>query len=207
MSLSSQLNPHFIFNCLNTLQSMYLTKDFLKANEFMGNFSRLLRHTIEHLRKQNVTLKEEMAIVDLYVSLENAQQENVFNYQVMIDESIDTGVITLPAMLIQIFVENAIKHGLRSIPEVRGELVIQIVGTTKEVKITICDNGIGINKSLMTKKKTGISRGTELILEQVAIYNQVSSSKIYIDIKDRSEFSSESGTIVTITYLAPHDAK
>lgn len=204
MSITSQLNPHFIFNCLNTLQSMYLTRNFELANEFMGNFSKLLRLTIEHLRKQHVTLREELALVNLYVALESIQFENPFDYQLIIDDDINTNEIQLPAMLMQIFTENAIKHGLHGLKDRKGELTIRVSKTANAIKISIHDNGIGIDAGKQPEPtKNTPSRGTALVLEQVALYNQVSQNKIYIHIRNlQKENSGEFGTIISVIYTA-----
>ncbi len=143
-SLKSQLNPHFIFNALNSIQEFILLKNTKEANRYLGKFADLMRITLELSNSSTCNLNDELKALNLYLELEGLRFEDSFEYQIIIAENINPIYIQIPSMLIQPYVENAIKHGLLHKKENRKLLVDFSLNYEKDaLKVIIEDNGIG----------------------------------------------------------------
>ena len=186
-SLRLQMNPHFLFNSLNAIQQMILAGEDRGATRYLSKFSRLLRLVLLHSDKDNITLKEELETLNLYVELESLRFNESFHYDMICDEGIDPEEIKVPVMLIQPFVENAIWHGLL---HKKGDRYLKIEfseGPDENISCVIEDNGIGreaaqqINNGIHTKK--GIAVAEERLKTHNVHHN--SQSRVCIDdIKD-----------------------
>lgn len=146
-SIRAQMNPHFIFNALNTIQSYVYMNDKRNASIYISKFSDLTRNILDMSNKDKISLHEELNALETYLGLEKMRFEDSFHYQIHVDENINTASIHLPPMLIQPYVENAIKHGLLH-KKINRRLHITFTKITGFLKITINDNGIGRKKSL-----------------------------------------------------------
>ncbi len=144
-SIKAQMNPHFIFNALNTIQSYIYLNDKKTAADYLVNFSELTRLILDMSNKEKVYLEEEIKALELYLKLEKMRFEEDFNYFI-IKENLQSDIVSIPSMLIQPYVENAIKHGLL---HKKGEkkLTIEFQQNNKMVTVIITDNGIGIEAS------------------------------------------------------------
>lgn len=151
-SLRAQMNPHFIFNSLNTINSLIVKNDSHRASQYLTKFSRLVRQILDHSRTGQVTLQEELDSIRLYLQLESLRFHQKFSYKIEVPENMDTAQILLPAMIIQPYVENAIWHGLLH-AEYPGELLLEISHELDVLKIVISDNGIGREASMKLKEK------------------------------------------------------
>lgn len=162
-SLRLQMNPHFLFNSLNAIQQMILAGEDRAATRYLSKFSRLLRMVLLHSDKENITLKEELETLKLYVELESLRFKESFDYDVICGDEIDTEEIKVPVMLIQPFVENAIWHGLLHKKGNRYLKIEFVEGPRENVSCIIEDNGIGreaagkINNSNHTKKGIAVA--------------------------------------------------
>tara|TARA_R110001583_G_scaffold35585_3_gene118224 strand:+ start:11771 stop:12997 length:1227 start_codon:yes stop_codon:yes gene_type:complete len=145
-ALQSQMNPHFLFNSLNSINNFVLKNDVEKASDYITKFSRLIRVILNSSSSPTSTLSEELGILSLYVKLEQMRVTGGFDYIVNIDENLNLDSIKVPPLFLQPFIENAIWHGIM---KKKGEKIIKL--TIKEdagnVLCTIVDNGIGINKT------------------------------------------------------------
>ena len=191
-ALRSQMNPHFMFNVLNSVQGLIYSNQKSKASEYLGKFSDLMRKILEASDKKEITVEKEFELLDMYISLEKSRFENEFEYQIKLPISLDLSQYVIPSMIIQPFVENAIKHGLmhkKGIKELKisGEIV------NENWQFIIDDNGIGrvkaeqINKNLKSHK----SFATHAIAGRIDLINKVSSSKIEIIIEDKLSNTNE----------------
>ena len=153
-SLRLQMNPHFLFNALNSIQQMILANEEMVATRYLSRFSKLLRSILIHSDKETITLKEELEILKLYVELESVRFKEAFSYEIICDEEIDTDEVKIPTLLIQPFVENAIWHGLMH-KEGKRELKIEFLDKNDYVQCIIQDNGIGRNRSAEIKLTAG----------------------------------------------------
>lgn len=153
-AVKSQMNPHFIFNALNSIQDYIIRNEKRLANNYLGMFADLMRQTLELSNQELVTIKEELDLLRIYIELESLRfEENDFHYSISITEGIDLQKVKIPPLLIQPYVENAIKHGLFHKPE-NKHLTILVAQENQQLKITIEDNGIGREKAQHIKEQS-----------------------------------------------------
>lgn len=148
-ALRAQMNPHFIFNCMNTLDSFILQNRQLEASTLVQRFSKLTRRVLEHTAKTNISLAEEFETLRLYLQIEKLRQSASFDFE--LKAAPETQHLLLPPMLIQPFVENAVIHGMRNRKESGGKVGIYSEKAGNLVKITIEDNGVGREKAMAIK--------------------------------------------------------
>lgn len=186
-TLRSQINPHFIFNSLNSIKAYILKDRQLEASEYLTDFSTLMRAILQQSKEKFITLSEELETTLLYVKLENLRFEDSFVFNFSIDESIDTNEILIPPMLFQPYLENAIKHGLMNKNEDRI-LSLNIKQKNKEeLLITIDDNGIGREQASLQRKNTPKhqSMGMSINDERVQLLGVTNDLHISIKIIDK----------------------
>ncbi|WP_419213802.1 histidine kinase [Maribacter sp. X9] len=186
-SLRSQMNPHFIFNALNSVNNFISKNDERSANRYLSNFSTLMRSVLENSEEDFIPLTKELEQLQLYIALEHSRFSDKFDYQVNIDKNVPVDVYKIPPMLLQPYIENAVWHGLRY-RETKGLLVISVKNNTENsIEISITDNGIGRKKSASIKtqnQKKQKSKGMGIIQKRVAILNDMYSDKVEIKISD-----------------------
>ena len=172
-SLRREMNPHFIFNSLNSVNQFIARNDELAANKYLSSYSRLMRNTLENSNKDFTPLTTELEQLKEYLELEHMRFQDKFTYQIRIDESLDMEAILIPNMLIQPQLENAIWHGLRY-KEDSGLLTLTIQKKASSLSVVIEDNGIGLTKSreLKTKhQREHHSRGLTNTYERIHLLN------------------------------------
>jgi ligand-binding sensor domain-containing protein len=203
-TLNASMNRHFIFNALNSIQYYINKQDKLEANRYLTSFAKLIRKNLDSSVTGNlVSISEELERLDLYLSLENMRFKNKFSYELYIDEEIDTESVKIPPMLLQPYVENSIWHGILPM-EKPGTIWIRIISDDENsVRISIRDNGIGINTSMKIKENNGsthISRGIEITSGRLAVLKKLTNENLRIDgpyeLKD--EQGNPSGTEVIL---------
>jgi ligand-binding sensor domain-containing protein len=201
-ALQGQMNPHFMFNCLNSIKYFITTDNKTSANKYLGKFSKLIRLFLEHANSNTIPLSEEVHILSLYVEMEQLRLDNSFEFQLNIDPKINLKDTEIPAMLLQPFVENAIHHGLRNHIK-KGILTLSIIFENDLLKITIDDNGVGRKKSAELKQlsaKEHTSMGTKLAQERIETLNYIKNTYITLEIIDKVNSQVESeGTRIIIT--------
>jgi sensor histidine kinase YesM len=173
-ALRVQMNPHFIFNSLNSLQSMFMKGNFDLANDYLGDFGALLRHILENSGKSAISLEEELNTLDLYLSNERMRTDGMIDYEIVVDPEIDASAHFVPPLIIQPFVENAIWHGI--LPSQRkGRVTIHVHPVNADtLKCVICDDGIGISASRLRKKNDGHkSKGMEITRQRLRKSNDL----------------------------------
>ena len=198
-SLRSQMNPHFIFNALNSVNSFISENDQRSANKFLSNFSRLMRLVMENSEHNFIPLQKELEILKIYLQLEHFRFKDQFDYKVKIDEEVDEEEFEIPPMLIQPYIENAIWHGLRYKPS-SGLLNLRLSVKKNNLIVTISDNGIGRKKSAELKtdnQKKNKSTALKNIHQRIEIFNDLHQLKIEVIIKDLNEDGT--GTYVELT--------
>ncbi|MBQ4914027.1 histidine kinase [Maribacter sp. MMG018] len=186
-SLRSQMNPHFIFNALNSVNNYISKSDERSANRYLSDFSKLMRSVLENSEEDFIPLTKELELLELYIKLEHSRFPDKFDYTITVDEHLDVSSFQIPPMLLQPYIENAIWHGLRY-KEEKGLLEVKVgSGNEKELKIVITDNGIGRTKSaaLKTKnQKNQKSKGMGNIKQRLAILNDMYKDKVDVSISD-----------------------
>ncbi|MFS4455856.1 histidine kinase [Maribacter sp. 2304DJ31-5] len=186
-SLRSQMNPHFIFNALNSVNNFIAKSDERSANRYLSEFSTLMRSVLENSEEDFIPLTKELELLELYVKLEHSRFPDKFDYKIDVDKALDVHTFQIPPMLLQPYIENAIWHGLRY-KEEKGflEIMIRPKGP-HEMEICISDNGIGRAKSAKLKtqnQKKQKSKGMGNIKQRVAILNDMYPDKVDISISD-----------------------
>lgn len=206
-AIKSQMNPHFFYNALNTIQSYILSNDKKQAVNYLSKFSNLTRTILEMTEKESISISEEVKTLGLYLDIEKARFDEDFEYQILVDKTIDAENIKIPTMLMQPYVENAVKHGLL---HKQGEKLVTIhfQKNGEHLKISIDDNGIGRQKSgelNAIKNKNHQSFASEATQNRVNLLNQYNQKNISIQFIDKTNLSQQSiGTTVVfeipITY-------
>ncbi|NRD23368.1 histidine kinase [Winogradskyella litoriviva] len=200
-SLRSQMNPHFIFNALNSVNTFIATNDERTANKYLTDFSKLMRAVLENSEEDFIPLKKEIELLNLYTKLEHFRFQDKFDYSIDVDETIDVEEFQIPPMLLQPYIENAVWHGLRYKTE-KGHLNINIQPKTKsEITIIISDDGIGRERSKALKtdhQKKQNSKGMNNIKKRVAILNEMYKDKVDVTIADFQDLE-DAGTKVVVT--------
>ncbi|CAH8281343.1 tetratricopeptide repeat protein [Mariniflexile fucanivorans] len=200
-SLRSQMNPHFIFNALNSVNSFIASNDERAANKYLTDFSSLMRAVLENSEEDFIPLEKEIELLELYTKLEHFRFQDKFDYNITIDKNINKNDFVIPPMLLQPYIENAVWHGLRY-KKSKGFLDIIISQSTpEEIKITITDDGIGREKSKALKtenQKKQNSKGMGNIKKRVAILNEMYKDKVDVFIDDFQD-EEDTGTRVVVT--------
>jgi sensor histidine kinase YesM len=189
-SLRLQMNPHFIFNSLNSIRHLILKKDWQQASSYVTGFSKLLRLILQNSKKSTVPLADDLAALDIYLSFEQKRFENKFEYTLNLDAQIDSRSVQIQPLLIQPFVENAIWHGLMH-KTTKGKLIINVSKEEDYLIFTIEDNGIGRDASakINSAKTQHKSLGMSITRERVEIMNKLNQTNggfKTIDLKDAS---------------------
>ncbi|MEO9894261.1 histidine kinase [Aurantibacter sp.] len=200
-SLRSQMNPHFIFNALNSVNNYIAKSDERSANRFLSEFSTLMRSVLENSEEDFIPLSKELELLELYVKLEHSRFPDKFDYSLDIDENIDVAAFEIPPMLLQPYIENAIWHGLRY-KETKGYLNIEVISKQEDcIQIVISDNGIGRKKSARLKtqnQKKQKSKGMGNIKKRVAILNDMYKDRVDVAITDLENDGSGTKVILTL---------
>ncbi|WP_228459613.1 tetratricopeptide repeat-containing sensor histidine kinase [Chryseobacterium bernardetii] len=196
-SLRREMNPHFIFNSLNSVNHFIATNNELEANQYLTRFSKLMRGVMENSTDDFIPFQQELDLLQNYLALEKTRFADKFDYEIDVDESLNLQSLQVPGMLVQPFLENAIWHGLRYRTE-KGFLKLSFEKSEQYLKITIEDNGIGIEESKKQKtrhQKTREGRGMKNTLERIQLLNDLYKKNITCSVKDKEN---NSGVLVTI---------
>ncbi|WP_404986841.1 histidine kinase [Chryseobacterium sp. M5] len=198
-SLRREMNPHFIFNSLNSVNHFIATNNELEANQYLTKFSKLMRGVMENSSEDFIPFQQELDLLQNYLALEKTRFSDKFDYEIEVDESLNTQSLKVPGMLIQPFLENAVWHGLRYRTE-KGFLSLKFEKNNDSLNIFIEDNGIGIEESKKQKtehQKSRKGRGMKNTLERIALLNDLYKQNIECKITDKKE---ESGVFVEISF-------
>ncbi|WP_026754623.1 histidine kinase [Sediminibacter sp. Hel_I_10] len=200
-SLRSQMNPHFIFNALNSVNSFIAMNDERTANKYLSDFSQLMRSVLENSEEDFIPLEKEIELLELYTKLEHFRFKDKFDYDIVIDDRVSIGAYQIPPMLLQPYIENAVWHGLRYKKE-KGFLRIAIEKKNdSEIMISVTDNGIGRERSKALKtanQQKQNSKGMGNIKKRVAILNAMYKDKVEVSISNFQD-DEDCGTNVTVT--------
>lgn len=207
VSLRAQMNPHFIFNSLNSIRHQIITKNNEDAEKYLVKFSQLVRWILENSESHYITLEDELIALRLYLELESKRFDDKFAYQLNIDSEVDTSLLKLPGTIIQPFVENAIWHGLMQKKQL-GTVIIDISQTKSSLIIKVTDDGIGREKAEEIKSKTGQNQNsmgvkiTTARLDAITKLYKISCTAHIEDLKDTH--GEAKGTRVTISLPLIH---
>lgn len=199
-SLRREMNPHFIFNSLNSVNQFISENKELEANKYLTSYSTLMRDMMENSNKDFIILDKEVEQLKKYLDLEHLRFQDKFDFKITVDKDLDTESVFVPNMIIQPHLENAIWHGLRYLDK-KGFLHLQFQYYNEKVIVVIEDNGIGLTKSQELKtnnQKVHESRGLNNTKERISLLNELYKKNISFAIKEKE--LPESGTIVEIIF-------
>ena len=201
-ALRSQMNPHFIFNCLNSIKSLIQDDKKDKSVTYLTTFSKLIRTLFNNADKKEISLNDEIETCKLYLQLEAMRFDSKFAYHVNIDETIDLKSISVPALIIQPFIENAIWHGI--VPkEIGGNIFLTLNRNNGNVEIIVDDDGIGRESSQQNKAAATLvhqSKGVNLTQSRLELDNLLQHRKAKLETIDKKDGDGKaSGTRVIIT--------
>ena len=200
-ALRAQMNPHFIFNCLNSIKALTLNSETQKATEYLTTFSKLIRTLFQNSDKRLISLYDEIATCQLYVQLEAMRLNDNLHYSFDIDPNLDLKSVMVPALIIQPFIENAIWHGI--VPKGEGNINITVKGDDEKVICEVDDDGIGREMSRHNKPFTPViheSKGVHLSQERLNLGNLLNEMNATIETKDKYYDGVAAGTLVTLTF-------
>lgn len=200
-ALRSQMDPHFIFNAITAVQHFILNNDKRAAISYLDVVSQLIRKFLEHSRKNSISLSEELDLLIAYINLESLRFSDKFGFVVHLDEEIDAEDYAIPPMLIQPFVENAIKHGLLHKSDY-GLLKINFsLLDEKRLRVVVEDDGIGVVRSKELnkwKQKSHSSLAIDMVQERLEILSQMHKQKLTLQIEAAQPGQKDCGTKVTV---------
>jgi LytS/YehU family sensor histidine kinase len=198
-ALKAQMNPHFMYNALNSIQALIIQKDVMNSNLYLSKFSNLMRKILDASEREFISVSEEIGILELYLDLEKLRFGNEFVYTVIVDPSVDPYAMEIPSVLLQPYVENALKHGLL---HKKGEKKLEIQFREEEgvLYCVIRDNGVGRKRSseIHQRRSDHRSFATEAINKQVELMNDQSGRAIKVEIVDLEDVNGPTGTEVRV---------
>ena len=201
LALRSQMNPHFIFNCLNSINRFILRNDPESASNYLTKFSKLMRMVLENSKQPLIPLEEEVKCLELYIQMEQFRCKNAFTYYVKYHDGVNIEEAMIPPLLLQPFVENAIWHGVNP-KEGSGEIGIEFLQKEDAMYCIVRDNGIGREKASELKSQLAAnhkSMGLQITKERLAVMDDNKSKESPVEIEDLyDENGLASGTRVTI---------
>jgi len=206
-ALQSQMNPHFIFNALNSIQNLIQSKEFKNAEHYLSVFSSIVRKFLDSSSKTVTNLSYELGLIEEYLQLEKLRFGKKLNYSIVNKIESKAVSVEVPPFLIQPLVENAIKHGLFHKKGV-GNLRIKVYEQENCIKINIEDDGIGRKAAMNLNKKyhsMHSSKGTKLVNQKIELFNKLESTKVNLEFIDLLKDQNPSGTKVVITIREPVD--
>ncbi|MBK9634010.1 MAG: histidine kinase [Bacteroidetes bacterium] len=201
-ALTAQMNPHFIFNCMNSIQNAIITNNPQKASTMLQDFAAVIRMVLENSTKAEISLEKEIQLLSTYLKLEQARTNFCFDYQINIDQTVSTDFVNIPTMMLQPIIENSIWHGFKLI-EYKGKIEINFGVTESKLICTITDNGIGRMQSKKLQKSTLYNKESmaiKIIQNRIDLMNRsLDENKATINIIDLlDEFENPIGTKVII---------
>jgi len=212
-ALRAQMNPHFLFNCLNSINNFILKNDPDNASQYLTSFSRLMRLILDNSREDWVLLENEIKALQLYVDLEAIRFDNVFTYTIRIAPEVDTGSVMVPPMIVQPYIENAIWHGLLHRKEPGSKLEIDIWKQNGYLCIKVEDNGVGREEAKRLKSKFSShkqSHGMMITAKRLEIVNTIYDVGATVEIDDRENgkgMAAGTSVLLRLKYKQNHSPK
>ncbi|WP_106794333.1 tetratricopeptide repeat protein [Aquimarina sp. Aq78] len=189
--LRVQMNPHFIFNAMTSIQDYMNQGDAKQASMYLVKFSKLIRQVLDNSRSEFISLDQEINMLDNYLSIQNLKRDHPFTFKIEVEDGLITDEIAIPPMFAQPFVENAIEHGVTTIKE-GATIHIHFSMEEDHLVLKILDNGSGIEEAIKVKRKDHVSHAIKITEERIDLYRKMRKKKIAFDIQNLSQ-----GTQVT----------
>jgi len=201
-ALRSQMNPHFIFNCLTSIQQLIISGNKTDANEYLVKFSRLIRKTLEMSAQPFITIREEKEYLEEYLLLEQLRLEGQFDFTIKADDNIDMARTLIPNMMLQPIVENCVRHGVKSLKNRKGIISVHFTKGNNSITCSISDNGVGRESTSLSDEKNFTkhkSYGMENVRKRLETFSEYNADESGIEIKDLFDnYGNPSGTEVIL---------
>ncbi|APY10784.1 hypothetical protein BWZ22_05810 [Seonamhaeicola sp. S2-3] len=184
-ALRAQMNPHFIFNTLNSINNYIVSNKVDDASNYLTKFSKLMRQTLEVSMYENITVEEDIKLLENYLDIEKKRIPNTFNYEITVDDDIDKSNVLVPSMIMQPFVENSIWHGVSKLNDA-GVITIQVKKiNNQQLCYSVDDNGVGM--PLANKKNMAhTSLGIKITKDRIAVLNKTKKTNAQVKIINKS---------------------
>lgn len=201
-ALQLQMNPHFVFNALNSIQGLIAKNDNQKARRYLQEFSTMMRSVLNQSREETIFLSEEVDYLKSYLNLEQMANNNNFDWEVNVDSKVEDD-IRIPTMIIQPFVENAIIHGVKSLKDRRGNIQLNFQMDGTKILCSVVDNGIGMKAAEFKKSSSHKSIALEVAKERLSTKMSVSRENpiIYKDLTDENKTVKGTEVLITIPIM------
>ncbi len=180
MALRAQMNPHFIFNCINSIDALIQSNDKYHATVYLNKFARLIRNILDSSKQNTITLAKDLETLKLYIELEQLRNENKFKVEINADDSLLQDDYKVPPLIVQPYIENAILHGLRSRPGHDGKLSVNISKEEDHIEYIIEDNGVGRQAGKNGTRHDNASYGMDMTRDRVKLFNKESDASVVI---------------------------
>jgi sensor histidine kinase YesM len=203
MALRAQMNPHFIFNCLSSIQYHIMNADVKNASAYLHKFSTLIRQTLQNSTAAMILLRDEIKLLQLYLDLEKLRLGDRMEYHIDLSPELDPDQQLIPPMIVQPYVENAVKHGISPLKGIKGILRVGFTKVDNSICCTIEDNGPGMDASRhnASGEEGHQSMGRSITEKRIHTLNALQKEKIHILISDkRSSGYPDSGTLIQLFF-------
>jgi hypothetical protein len=180
MALRAQMNPHFIFNCINSIDSLIQDNDKYHATVYLNKFAKLIRCILDSSKQNTVTLANDLETLKLYIEMEQFRNENKFTADIKADQVLLQDDYKVPPLIIQPYVENAILHGLRNRTDNEGQLSISLNRVNGHIQYIIEDNGVGRMHTQNGHSNNKVSYGMQMSSDRVKLFNQEENASVEI---------------------------
>jgi ligand-binding sensor domain-containing protein/anti-sigma regulatory factor (Ser/Thr protein kinase) len=180
MALRAQMNPHFIFNCINSIDALIQSNDKYRATVYLNKFAKLIRNILDSSKQNTIPLTRDLETLQLYIDLEQLRNENKFVAEIKTDESLLQDDYKVPPLIIQPYVENAILHGLRNRSDNKGRLLVAVHKQNGQIRYLIEDNGVGRVATTNGKQTEKQSYGMEMSKNRVKLFNKDENTSVVI---------------------------
>ncbi len=180
MALRSQMNPHFIFNCINGIDAMIQSNDKYRATMYLNKFAKLIRNILDISKQNKVPLSKDIETLQLYIDLELFRHQDKFTASIQVEDELMENDYTVPPLIIQPYVENAILHGLRHRPGHEGKLMVTVTKQENHLVYTIEDNGVGRKTTNVDLQKNGQGYGMQIGNDRVRLFNNEEVASVII---------------------------
>jgi two-component sensor histidine kinase len=195
-ALRSQMNPHFIFNCINSIDALIQSNDKYQATLYLNKFAKLLRNILDSNKQNVVTFSKDMEAILLYIELEELRHENKFTTKIYTDPQLMNSDYKVPPLIVQPFIENAILHGLKNREDNNGELNIRVTKTDEHILYIIGDNGIGREAAAKIMQNKTSHYGMQISMDRIKLFNKEETPSV--EIIDLYEQGIASGTEIRV---------
>ena len=196
MALRSQMNPHFIFNCINGIDGMIQSNDKYRATVYLNKFAKLIRNVLDSSKENKILLSKDVETLQLYVDLELFRHQDKFKASINVDEDLMQGDYKVPPLIIQPYVENAILHGLRHRADHAGKLTVTVSKNNDYIIYVIEDNGVGRKKGNGDLHKDIQEYGMQMSNDRVKLFNDEKVASVQIT--DLESNGQPSGTRIQV---------